>query len=1285
MEDFSLNAMANPALVEKRVLDAYEEYVTGGEGVIVDANNTFMFIVEMFSQLTSDATDAVLNKLNALYPQRALTPEDLYMHMSDYDYVGLFASPAALNMEMVLGKQELIDNAVPVYENNVELNYRKIVIPDNTVFSIGNYNFGLYYPIEIRINNITKAFSVVYDTSSDSSALNGKNPLTQLNVNTVEYAFQTYKDIEIVALRFPVYQYNKTTYLQDISTTNGFKQTYSFNDKFYAIRIYRSVNGHWQEIKQTLSDTVYDPMSVTAKLMVDTENNTVTVSLPQIYFTSGLITSQLKLDIYTTSGELDEDITNISQTQISCTFQEDKTGLTLSEYSRPLNRAQTIQVYPIATKIAGGSNGYDFETLRSNVINNTFYSNVIARFAALQAKMKAEGFEVMKHEDSIMNRIFYCSKPITDFNGDVIASGAIPLHLSSDIANTVFDGSNIPLNYRWTRYRAVDQSFMVLPTALLKFDPTTGISELVPNDDYPEELEKVSDRAAAYNKYQYTYQPFHLRISMADRYPVAYSYNLMNPTVDRIFFRGNNAALGESINGFTGSIEHKNGGTGGYTVRFAITISENLQSLIDNIDINDDGSYKANVWLKDIIVYLKYSSPNEASEGCFAILTPTTLYTEEGKHIFELSLSTDYFINEDHYIEFGAVNQSLDGTQSKYGKLTRNNRVPIKSDQWTLTFLLSKTTITNMANALNNTVTEADFASFLASATTAGIGESAIQDLKIVDPAEDYIPVSEQQVTLNFGSYMSQIHNAVEVFTGNKEYETYPDNVYAANSKDVYLRDGYAFSPDLKNTGNMVIDTTSGVPSPLVFSQHHDWLIETIIDSAVVTATGVDQINLEWDNSWIGKRDDNGYSYAKYTDVGEGVDYLVRYTRESPVTITEHSVGSLIYNTSTGKVVLLTTENVGTAPADNKYYGKSYPLCYHVKRDRLYLDVASLSDSVTVGMSMIEIPIDEFTGIRKVFAPGMLVYAIEQGANNSKRIILDTKRLTSNSVLVDTTNIVYSGGVEYDYSLNKLLGDPELSTTPENGTPTKITSQLLSGEKYKGYRVAFGNPYVMHQKGDNVLNASGLPTVSKARSYEYYVSAIQLDARAYLGSDIDANSLRKRITDMINTYAIVVDTYRPELLENTHLYYQPKRSIGNANYSVGNDVIKTLPLQLATEFTLSVKSFVYEDDNLRELISDKILEYVTAQIEESVLSVTAISKLIMENLKEYVDAVAVSGFNTKEDLSGALSTDEKFDAYQTQVLKVVDSDAKCSIRRVVYVDDRKLLATKRGLTINFVV
>ena len=326
-------------------------------------------------------------------------------------------------------------------------------------------------------------------------------------------------------------------------------------------------------------------------------------------------------------------------------------------------------------------------------------------------------------------------------------------------------------------------------------------------------------------------------------------------------------------------------------------------------------------------------------------------------------------------------------------------------------------------------------------------------------------------------------------------------------------------------------------------------------------------------------------------------------------------------------------------------------------------------------------------GSSPLFVPGISVYSIEYSGDTPEcYVFIDSKYLTMNGVRTEQNYLFElkdsAGNVieVRDLTMNKLLNNVTL-----NSSTTAVSTSTFDHDEYKNFNVGFGTPLVYHSKGDPVLNASGLPTVEHSRTLEYYVDAIQLDARAYLGADINVNDLRKLISDTINTYANVVDKYRPELLENTHLYYRPKRSIGNANFSVGNNVVKVLPLQLATEFTLTVKSFVYEDDNLRELISSKVLEYVKAHINENTLSVTSISKTILENLNEYVDAVAVSGFNTKEDLSGTLSVEEKYDAYQTQVLKPVDDDAKLSIRRLVYVTDRKLLATERGLTVNFIV
>lgn len=1285
MEDFSLDAMSNPALIEKRILDGYEEYVTKGEAVVVDPNNTFMFLVEMFSQLNSDSIQAILNKFNALYPQRALTPEDLYMHMSDYDYVNLFGSPASIDMEIILGKQELIDNAVPI---NGITTYRKIVIPKSTVFTVGDYVFGLHYPIEIRINNITKSFTVVYDTSEDAESLHSVNPFIQLSRDTVDYAFQSYKDIDIVALRFPVYQFQKTEILTDTSSTSGFRNTISFDNLFYAMRIFHSVNGSWVEMQQTLSDTVYDPMTPTAKLMVDTENHNVTVTIPQVYFTSGLISGQIKFELYTTLGELDVDITNISMEQVAATFSGTTTQTTLDEYSRPLDRAQTIQVYPISTKIVGGTNGYTFEELRTRVINNTFYSKVI-RYAELESKLQSEGFGISKYQDSIMNRIFFCTKDITDMNGETIASGNIQLHIPSTIVSSIENGSQIPPDYRWLRYHASDSSLMILPQAMMKYDPEYNVSTLVPNSEYPELKDTPDKRAAAYNSAQYTFQPFHLKVTMSNRYPVAYSYNLMSPSVDRILFNGNNAAIGQTINAFTGAIIHNNAGSGGYTLRMAVTLSDDLVAAIENIDTIDvDGAstYKQDIWPYDIIAYLKYSKDTEVTDGCYAILTPVADKMED-KYLFELQLDTSYFINKNHYIQFDPVRQLDLGAKTSpaysQGRIASGGMVPIQSGDWTLTFLIKKDKLKYIAPPKGDEpvpeLEDDEIRNYVNGAVDANIGVLAMTEL-----GEDYVPIAEQKLTLNFGYYVSQVFNDTEVFTGDREYQTYAETRYLVNGSDVFLRDSNNI---LLQTSNVENSTMGEYVRFQIASQARDY----VLNSPNVLPFSVDSVEVREFN--LKYADTSDPTYYKVLNNDEEYAYEL-YSDTDLLTVTDVDLDKVILDGS--KPVTISNTNL------EKYIGKTYKMLVPVMVRHIVLHSPEdlISDTsnnpVHAGDALVEAP--TINGVTKMFSPGLTVDSVEAAIGGGTEIVLQNKIINKDHVLAPVESLNYM--VTYYAKQMEEVDIPGLDT-PDTQSETGVhaaTAMLTqvftnylndfypySSDEDKKLYFKAGTPLIAHHAGDVILDANQQPTIAGDRTLEYYVTCIQMDARAFVMEDVTPSEMRVAISKMITDYVAIVDKYKPQLLENTHLYYQPTRSIGNAQFSMGNDVLKHLPLQIATEFTLTVKSFVLEDDNIKDVIQKRILEFVNSSILDSTISVTVISNMIIEELSDYVEAVSVSGFITKEDLSTSLTSDEKMDAFNTQVLKVVEEDTKLSVRRLVYKTDRDLLNTKRCLTINFVV
>lgn len=277
----------NPAAIKKVIYDTIES-MSANEINVVDPTTPFNMLMESACVLTTAFMQEHEAALRKQYPSMAQTVEDLYLHMSDKDYIDRFASPAKTKFNLLIDVKELEKKLVL----NPATGIRQVTIPKNSEFNIEDTVFSLQYPIDIK-QLVHKGYQITYDTSEVS-------PLQRLETNVVPWSKRvfTVNNQEMLHLEFDVYQFDIASYKGDLLTSTGYKKRHKFADQFYFARVYFKNNAtldQWQEILTTHSDQVYDPQTPTAALKVI--GSELEVTIPQVYLTTGLISGSLRVDI----------------------------------------------------------------------------------------------------------------------------------------------------------------------------------------------------------------------------------------------------------------------------------------------------------------------------------------------------------------------------------------------------------------------------------------------------------------------------------------------------------------------------------------------------------------------------------------------------------------------------------------------------------------------------------------------------------------------------------------------------------------------------------------------------------------------------------------------------------------------------------------------------------------------------------------------------------------------------------------------------------------------------
>lgn len=501
----------NPASIVNIHLNQLQETNSGID--IEDASNPFMLLMEATATNTSCAIEASESIARELYPELAVTNNELYHHMSDKDYLNRFATPGITTIKVQLPVDLIKQHAIYPSINSIS---KVIVFPRNTSFIIDGYTFYINYPIIIELlpQDIIR---VLYDTSEIS-------PIEIIKSNILKSNYVLIENVNYLEISIPVYQYVISSSIYTVDNSFDFSQELIFEDQYFYARVYTSKdNKTWEEILTTHSYKVYDQSKPTANLKV--LENSVIVSIPSIYSTLNLLGNEIRVDIYSTKGNIDLDLSVFSPNDFSMSWND------LNPYNNDpviytLNNINDVIIYSTDI-ISGGTNSISFDQLKNNVVYHANASIVPIRPSDIEIGLNELGYTVQKTIDSVTDRIYIASKNLpaiinNNSSVSIIASNTsivfneqdgVPGGISSNIIKT--NGSN--------RSTILSKALYIVKDNIAKLLTDTQTTSLynLPSNELVAEL----------NNNNYYYSPFYYILDRTQLTFKSRAYHLDEPKI----------------------------------------------------------------------------------------------------------------------------------------------------------------------------------------------------------------------------------------------------------------------------------------------------------------------------------------------------------------------------------------------------------------------------------------------------------------------------------------------------------------------------------------------------------------------------------------------------------------------------------------------------------------------------------------------------------------------------------------------------------------------------------
>jgi hypothetical protein len=763
------NYKFNPALIQQDMF-SHLNYVTNGDVTIVDPSNPFVFAMEAACVLTAGfmAQDEVLTRRQ--YPSLAQTVDDLYYHMSDKDYINRFASPSKVAVQFIFSETELAallveDTSTGIY---------KIVIPRNTYVTVGGATFSLQYPIEIR-QMPHGGWQVVYDTTTVS-------PLQTLSTNVIDWKLVNNNDVTWMWFEVDMYQFDIITQTESVTAASAVNVNVSLTSgmQYYYCRVWYqdTTTSEWVEMATTHNPRVYDPLTLTAVLQLD--SGTLNVTIPEIYITQSLLSSHIRIDVYETQGNITLDLSVYDQSSFVTTFYwVDTNDSTI--YVAPLTKLKTYNAFSDGIT-NGGTDALSFSDLRTQVITNAIGSpSLPITNVQLATAAQENGFNIVANVDNITNRRFLATRLLPAPTEDTLITAAnasietlvTTMAAATKLASVVDNDTSITITPD-TLFLDKNGSISLVQTAVVK-----ALLAMTPEN-----------RAIAVTGAGYYYTPWHYVVDMSGSELDVRPYYLDGPTAGPKVFVGENDTTLLTVSADTYGISRTDTG---YKLTVTTTSNTAFQAL------KDDTIYVQ-------LAYIPYGETTYAYlNGVFQGATGTTGASER---IYTFDLLTNFNVTSDDNLQLSKFTMT-DTT-------VRTTDCPL-----TQTFELLWATSATLSSTYTSDTIDNYLGKYLLPTNIKG--------------------VTHEQLTIVFGQSLDALWSTSRTTASSVTYETYSVNVPNYWKEDVYKVQDTATGSIIgfNSDGSILMEKLHSIGDPVLDSNGNQTYLHLAGDTVLDASTGL--------------------------------------------------------------------------------------------------------------------------------------------------------------------------------------------------------------------------------------------------------------------------------------------------------------------------------------------------------------------------------------------------------------------------------------------------------------